>query len=79
MIAERSRKALRPGAILLLHDADGNGDGDRSQTADALPAILRDVREAGLRPVTVSELAAARAGAADVVEADRARRRSASR
>ena len=57
MIAERSRKALRPGAILLLHDADGNGDGDRSQTADALPAILRDVEEAGLRPVTVSELA----------------------
>jgi peptidoglycan/xylan/chitin deacetylase (PgdA/CDA1 family) len=57
VIAERSRKALRPGAILLLHDADGNGDGDRSQTADALPQILRDVQEAGLRTVTVSELA----------------------
>jgi len=57
VIAERSRKALRPGAILLLHDADGNGDGDRSQTADALPQILRDVEEAGLRTVTVSELA----------------------
>jgi peptidoglycan/xylan/chitin deacetylase (PgdA/CDA1 family)/uncharacterized membrane protein YbhN (UPF0104 family) len=57
VIAERCRKALRPGAILLLHDADGNGDGDRSQTADALPAILRDVEEAGLRTVTVSELA----------------------
>ncbi|MDX6377914.1 MAG: hypothetical protein QOE98_2217 [Gaiellaceae bacterium] len=58
VIAERSRKALRPGAILLLHDADGNGDGDRSQTADALPAILRDVSAAGLTAVTVSELAA---------------------
>jgi peptidoglycan/xylan/chitin deacetylase (PgdA/CDA1 family)/uncharacterized membrane protein YbhN (UPF0104 family) len=57
-IAARSRKALRPGAILLLHDADGNGDGDRSQTADALPQILRDAAEAGLKPVTVSELAA---------------------
>jgi peptidoglycan/xylan/chitin deacetylase (PgdA/CDA1 family)/uncharacterized membrane protein YbhN (UPF0104 family) len=57
VIAERSRKALRPGAILLLHDADGKGDGDRSQTADALPQILRDVEEAGLRTVTVSELA----------------------
>ncbi len=58
VIVERSRKALRPGAILLLHDADGNGDGDRSQTADALPAILRDMQEAGLSAVTVSELAA---------------------
>jgi peptidoglycan/xylan/chitin deacetylase (PgdA/CDA1 family)/uncharacterized membrane protein YbhN (UPF0104 family) len=58
VIAERSRKALRPGAILLLHDADGNGDGDRSQTADALPEILRDVSAAGLTAVTVSELAA---------------------
>ncbi len=58
VIADRSRKALRPGAILLLHDADGNGNGDRSQTADALPAILRDMREAGLSAVTVSELAA---------------------
>ena len=56
-IAARSRKALRPGAILLLHDADGNGDGDRSQTADALPEILRDIAAAGLRPITVSELA----------------------
>ena len=58
VIAERSRKALHPGAILLLHDADGNGNGDRSQTADALPAILRDMQEAGLSAVTVSELAA---------------------
>lgn len=57
VIASRSKKALHPGAILLLHDADGNGDGDRSQTADALPTILRDIEEAGLRPVTVSELA----------------------
>jgi peptidoglycan/xylan/chitin deacetylase (PgdA/CDA1 family)/uncharacterized membrane protein YbhN (UPF0104 family) len=58
IIAARTRKALRPGAILLLHDADGNGDGDRSQTADALPAILRDLAAAGLKPITVSELAA---------------------
>src|SRR3954470_22629081 len=58
VIADRSRKALRPGAILLLHDADGNGDGDRSQTADALPEILRGAAEAGLRTVTMSEMAA---------------------
>jgi peptidoglycan/xylan/chitin deacetylase (PgdA/CDA1 family) len=57
VIAQRSLKALRPGAILLLHDADGAGEGDRSQTAAALPAILAGVREAGLDAVTVSELA----------------------
>ena len=57
VIVSRAKRALRPGAILLLHDADGNGDGDRSQTAAALPAILDSVRHAGLRPVTVSELA----------------------
>lgn len=58
VIAERSRRAMHRGAILLLHDGDGNGDEDRSQTADALPAILRDMHDKGLRPVTVSELAA---------------------
>ncbi len=57
VIARRSIAALRPGAILLLHDADGNGSGDRSQTADALPAILAGVRAAGLEPVTMSYLA----------------------
>ena len=79
VIAERSRKALRPGAILLLHDADGNGDGDRSQTADALPAILRDV--AGGRAAAGDRVGARRAGAgaADLVEADRASSCSASR
>jgi uncharacterized protein (TIRG00374 family) len=58
VIAERTRRAARPGAILLLHDADGNGDDDRSQTADALPAILADLRERGLETVTVAELTA---------------------
>jgi peptidoglycan-N-acetylglucosamine deacetylase len=58
VIVRRSLDALKPGAILLLHDADGSGDGDRSQTAEALPAILAGVRDAGLEPVTVSELAA---------------------
>jgi peptidoglycan/xylan/chitin deacetylase (PgdA/CDA1 family)/uncharacterized membrane protein YbhN (UPF0104 family) len=58
VIVQRSRDALRPGAILLLHDADGNGDGDRSQTAAALPAILAAVDEGGYEAVTVGELAA---------------------
>ena len=55
-IVDRSKRALAPGAVLLLHDADGSGNGDRSQTAAAVPAILDSVRHAGLRTVTMSEL-----------------------
>lgn len=57
VIVQRSVRALRPGAILLLHDADGNGHVDRAQTADALPAILDAIDARGLRTVTVAELA----------------------
>ena len=58
VIAQRSAKALRPGAVLLLHDADGWGDDDRSQTADALPEIIAAARERGLGFITMSEMAA---------------------
>jgi peptidoglycan/xylan/chitin deacetylase (PgdA/CDA1 family) len=48
VIRRRVRKALRPGAILLLHDGDGrNPHGDRTQTARALPGIIADVLDAG--------------------------------
>jgi peptidoglycan/xylan/chitin deacetylase (PgdA/CDA1 family)/uncharacterized membrane protein YbhN (UPF0104 family) len=58
-IVERSVAGLNPGAILLLHDADGSGNGDdRSQTVAALPRILAAGRDKGLNFVTVSELAA---------------------
>ncbi len=57
VIAQRSAKALKPGAVLLLHDADGWGDDDRSQTAEALPAIIATVRERGLDCITMSEMA----------------------
>src|SRR5262249_27466494 len=43
-----------PGAIVLMHDAGG----DRTTTADALPAILEGLRARGLEPVTISELLA---------------------
>ena len=40
-IVQRSVAKLHAGAILLLHDADGSGNGDdRSQTVAALPQIL---------------------------------------
>ncbi len=51
-IAWAITKNLRPGAIVVLHDAGG----DRSNTVAALEAILADAREKKLRWVTVSEL-----------------------
>jgi peptidoglycan/xylan/chitin deacetylase (PgdA/CDA1 family) len=57
VIRARVRKGLRPGAILLLHDGDGYDPlGDRTQTADALPGIVRDVRDAGYEFAPLSEL-----------------------
>jgi len=47
-IRRRTASKLSPGAIVLLHDGDGyDPDGDRSQTAAALPHIIRDARAAG--------------------------------
>jgi uncharacterized protein (TIRG00374 family) len=58
VIVERCSRVLAPGAILLLHDGDGSGQGgDRSQTVEALPRILETAKERGLETVTVSELA----------------------
>jgi peptidoglycan-N-acetylglucosamine deacetylase len=57
-IVERCSKALEPGAILLLHDGDGSGQGgDRSQTVAAIPGVIAAGREKGLEFVTVSQLA----------------------
>ncbi len=59
-IRRRVRHGLRPGAILLLHDGDGYDPlGNRSQTADALPGIIADVRSAGYIFAPVTELFAA--------------------
>ena len=46
---------LRPGVIVVLHDAGG----DRTHTVEALPVILRAAKDKGLRLVTVSDLLAA--------------------
>ena len=47
-IVRRSVDGCRPGTILLLHDGDGyDPDGDRIQTAEALPRIIRELRERG--------------------------------
>lgn len=48
-IARRALNGLKAGSILLLHDGDGyDPDGDRLQTAEALPTIIRGLRARGL-------------------------------
>lgn len=60
VIRRRVRRRLRPGAIILLHDGDGeNPRGDRSQTAAALPGIIRDARAAGYTFGRLREIAPA--------------------
>jgi peptidoglycan/xylan/chitin deacetylase (PgdA/CDA1 family) len=54
VIVRRAVDGCTPGAILLLHDADGyDPDGDRTQTADALPRIIRELKGAGYRFVSL--------------------------
>ena len=49
MIARRVLAALRPGAIVIMHDGGGN----RSHTVAALPAVIRGIRAAGYQIVPV--------------------------
>lgn len=56
-IRRRVRVRLRPGAIILLHDGDGyDPEGDRMQTAEALPGIIREARAAGYAFAALGEL-----------------------
>jgi peptidoglycan/xylan/chitin deacetylase (PgdA/CDA1 family) len=58
VIVKRTLDKLKPGDIILLHDGKTvYVGGDRSQTVEALPAILEGIRARGLRCVTLSELA----------------------
>jgi peptidoglycan/xylan/chitin deacetylase (PgdA/CDA1 family) len=49
VIAQRVLADAKAGDIVILHDL-------RQPTVDAVPAILRGLREEGIRPVTVSRL-----------------------
>ena len=51
-IVQRALAGAQPGAIILMHD----GGGTRSETIAALPAIIKGLRERGLKPVTVPQL-----------------------
>ena len=56
VIAARSIEGMDRGSILLLHDGDGyDPDGDRMQTAEALPAILDGLRRRGFRFTTLPD------------------------
>jgi len=53
-IARRAIAGVVPGCILLLHDGDGyDPEGDRTQTAAALPTIIGALRDRGYRFATL--------------------------
>lgn len=53
-IVKRTIEGTRPGSIILLHDGDGyNANGDRTQTAAALPGIIIGLRNRGFEFVTL--------------------------
>ncbi len=53
-IVQRTLAGVEPGSIVVLHDGDGyDPDGDRSQTADALPGIIEGLRADGYDFVTL--------------------------
>ena len=53
-IVKRTLEGVSPGSIILLHDGDGyNPDGDRMQTAAALPIIIDRLKEQGYEFATL--------------------------
>ncbi len=51
-IARRALDDVKPGSIILMHDAGG----DRSETVKALPDIIKGLKRRNLTPVTVPRL-----------------------
>ena len=53
-IVRRTLEGVTPGSIVLLHDGDGyNPDGDRRQTAAAVPVIIDKLKEEGYEFATL--------------------------
>jgi peptidoglycan-N-acetylglucosamine deacetylase len=53
-IVRRTTEGVSPGSIILLHDGDGyNPDGDRTQTAAALPRIIDRLKDQGYEFATL--------------------------
>jgi peptidoglycan-N-acetylglucosamine deacetylase len=56
VIAMRALEGMHDGSILLLHDGDGyDPNGDRMQTAEALPRIIDGLRRRGFRFSTLPD------------------------
>ena len=56
-IVERTVFGAKPGSIILLHDGDGyNVNGDRTQTAAAIPLIISGLRDRGFQFATLPPL-----------------------
>jgi peptidoglycan/xylan/chitin deacetylase (PgdA/CDA1 family) len=54
-IVKRTLEGVSPGSIVLLHDGDGyNPDGDRMQTAAALPLIIDSLKAQGYEFATLT-------------------------
>jgi peptidoglycan/xylan/chitin deacetylase (PgdA/CDA1 family) len=53
-IVDRTIEGTRAGSIILLHDGDGyNANGDRTQTAAAIPGIITGLHDRGFEFVTL--------------------------
>lgn len=66
VIVERVVSRLGAGAIVVMHDASGIGDFDRSQSVEAAARILAAAAARNLVPVTLSELLRAPGARPDV-------------
>ena len=55
-IRESVLSKVRPGGILLLHEGTSRAPGQVSRTVQALPSMLKGLRERGLEPVTLQDL-----------------------
>ncbi len=55
-IAKHAVRAIRPGAIIILHDGYNASPANRSQTVAATELLLQELEKQGYKSVTVSEL-----------------------
>jgi peptidoglycan/xylan/chitin deacetylase (PgdA/CDA1 family) len=55
-IADNILRKARPGSIILLHDGDSSGMRDRRNTVEALPSIIKGLRDRDLQIAPLSQL-----------------------
>ena len=55
-IADNVLRQAQPGSIILLHDGDSTGKQDRKNTVEALPLIIRGLRDRDLQIAPLSQL-----------------------